>query len=622
MSSTPSINSSYRGSKRAACDRCREHKSRCPREGPDGRADSAKCARCAKAGAVCSFSLSLRSGRDSSSTSKIPAKRKESKSSSEELPWTTISERKDEDETAELAMGVLNQNEFLTSSPRVDGFPTRTGVSLGDDLSQVMGSKKMHFNDAPDRYKFLGPYNDHGLTGFLAPAHMDVGDTQYPMEFEPFVNSLDWSLNQMQGVNTHGSTHSPVSNVVANSGQNNTEGETPALFSVLDTDGMHEASCMEMDMSCEDGSSVPQLTSSVEMAAISLMPRLRNGKDLATANGNQTSSNSLRLRITQDSKQKPCPLDTTPTSHHNVQHQRMSELSELGMILYSQGMVTNPEDDSNPIDLSLPNCLAAKVLESSVKFLDLLTSLYSFETSSPKSSDEMTPANPNNSSDEEMSTILDDSESDLLDIPTDRNKKKINRKKTPADRDHASKSMPAPGEGHSSSSRTGSCDSKSPPSGNPNPPLQPMDMTEVFSLITCYIRLLHLHGFFYSRLSDFLIASVHTPGARLAPVFPGLQIGSLSLDGFAKFQVKFLVQISTHVLGKIETALGLPDGYRISKKDCEHRGILDDSSFVQFVEMALKDKETQRPRLVEEDRFASVNNRLSRLRHILKGAIR
>ena len=579
ISNASSINSSYRGSKRAACDRCLEHKSKCLREGRHGLSDNVKCARCAKAGAVCVYSTSSRAGRDPSSKTKTPAKRKESKTSSEGTPWGTMAEMRGE-EVTEFPMGLPSQDEFLAPSLRADGFPTRICTSLGDDLPQATGSKSILTKDAPDGSKLLGPFAANGLTGMFDAEHLDSGNAQYLKDFELFVNNYDWSLNQTQGVNTHIPTHSPTS--VASQGQNNRRG-TPALFPAFDA-GMREASRLEMDMGGENGSNM-QL-GSIEMVASSLA-RARSGKELAAMNVIQTSNPRPRA---QETMQEAPPNKSTS---HDVQHRRMRELSELGMTLYSQGMDSIPGDDSNPLNLNLPNCLAVKVLEGSVKFLNLLTSLYSFEIPSPSN------IPPASSSDEEMSTS-DNSESNILSV---------------ADSNQADYTRPLPpGENNSSN------DDSNKPSvyGDSIPP--PVDMTEIFSLLICYIRILHLHSFFYTRLSDFLLTSFRK-GTRLPPVFPGLQAGGVSLDNFSKFQVKLLVQISTNVLGEIETALGLPDGYRISKKNRKHRGILDDSISVQFIAMAMKEKGTQGPRLMEEDRFASVKNRLTSLKQILKGTI-
>ena len=548
--------------------------------------DNVKCARCAKAGAVCIYSTSLRAGRDPSSKTKTSTKRKGSKTSSEGTPWGSMAEMRSEEAT-EFPLGIPNQDEFLAPSLRADGFPTRICTTIADDLSQMPGNKTMLSNGTPDGSKALGPFATNGLTNMFGAEHLDFGNAQYLMDFEPFVNNYDWSLNQIPGVDTHVPTSSPTS---VNSQGQNTRGGTPALFPGFDA-AIRDVSRFDVDMTGENGGGMQM--GSVDMAGGSL-PRARSGNELAAMNGVHTSNPRPR---SQEAKQEAPP--NTPTAH-DVQHRRMLELSELGMTLYSQGMDTTTGDDSDPLDLKMPNCLASKVLEGSVKFLNLLTSLYSFEMPYPGNLPTVS------SSDEEMSTS-DNSESNFLSV---------------ADSNHADHSRPL-SRVESFSSNTNNNNNindsnKTSVCGDPKP--QPVDMTEVFSLLTCYIRILHLHSFFYTRLSDFLLTSLQK-GTRLPPVFPGLQAGGVSLDNFGKFQVKLLVQISTNVLGEIETALGLPDGYRISKKDREHRGILDDSISVQFIEMAMKEKGGQGPRLMEEDRFASVKSRLTSLRQLLKGTI-
>ena len=84
--------------------------------------------------------------------------------------------------------------------------------------------------------------------------------------------------------------------------------------------------------------------------------------------------------------------------------------------------------------------------------------------------------------------------------------------------------------------------------------------------------------------------------------------------------MKLLLQISTHVLGEIEMLLGLPEGYRISKKNPQSQGILETSVSVQFVEMTMR--ENGRIGLgIEWDRVKSIRDKLGSLRVLLKGTI-
>jgi hypothetical protein len=277
---------------------------------------------------------------------------------------------------------------------------------------------------------------------------------------------------------------------------------------------------------------------------------------------------------TPDIAQESLPAALSPSTTQDIQYRRIQELSELGLIFHSQIKDNTSQGEANPLALNQPNNIAVKVLENSLKFQNLLISLYplrpppfSITNDHPSSTDEDTPSrNPKSQGSQQQ------------------------RKR-------------------SSSSRIGNN------SGNESIP-QPVDMTEVFALLTCYIRLLHLHFLFYSRLSDFL-TSLLRKGVYLPPLFPSWQAGSVSLDSFARFQVKLLIQISTHTLGEIEIALGLPDEYRISKKD--RHGIFKGMVSMQFIEMTMR--EEGKWGLGTEDKFTSIRDHLGRLRQILKGVI-
>ena len=146
----------------------------------------------------------------------------------------------------------------------------------------------------------------------------------------------------------------------------------------------------------------------------------------------------------------------------------------------------------------------------------------------------------------------------------------------------------------------------------------PADMTTIVQLLSCYIRITHMHSMLYTRISDYLTTQQHI--SQIPPVFPGLQVDGVSLDAFGKFQIRLVLQISTHILGEIEMALGLPDGYRIGKRNTQIQGILETSVSIQFVEMTMR--ENGRTGLgMEKDRVASIKDTLASLRQLLKGAI-
>ena len=270
----------------------------------------------------------------------------------------------------------------------------------------------------------------------------------------------------------------------------------------------------------------------------------------------------------------PGSLPTQSSSAtQDVQCQRMQELSCLGLKFYSQAKDLASQVEANPLALDRADSLVVKVLESSTKFRDLLTSLYPLHCSTENDgltcSDNSTP-----------------------------------RQCVPEDHERPGSSQ----QRHSDSSND---------SLGVSPPR--LDLTEIFALLTCYIRILHLHHLFYARLSGFL-TSLSQQGLDLPPPFPGMKVGSVSLDSQAKFQVNLLVQFSTHILGEIEVALGLPDGYRISRKD--RHGIFEGTVSLQFIEMTIREEAKS---LLgggnDKDKLTGIRDHLALLKQLLKGAI-
>ncbi|KAF2816385.1 uncharacterized protein BDZ99DRAFT_458260 [Mytilinidion resinicola] len=69
-----------------------------------------------------------------------------------------------------------------------------------------------------------------------------------------------------------------------------------------------------------------------------------------------------------------------------------------------------------------------------------------------------------------------------------------------------------------------------------------------------------------SSISSPNSTSPFLPATRSVPVlFPGLTIGGVSLACYPRFQLKFILQICVHHLGEVETLLGLPAGFCVSK---------------------------------------------------------
>ena len=339
------------------------------------------------------------------------------------------------------------------------------------------------------------------------------------------------------------------------------------------------------------------------------------------------------------SSEDPKPMP----SGNEAQHQRMQQISELTTSLYSLITADNqqerPRSATNTTSSSLANNLQGQfvgsVLKYSTAFLKILKSFHP-STSSSLTTRPLTQFSVLGSSDSDASA------SDTASIFSDfARKSSAHRMRSPQDgglRRHHSVAA----------SRSAFSNDHDPPST----PI-PADVTTVFQLLICYIRIIHLHSILYARILDHLLAS--SPSSRnhdgnrnnLAasqrqeqhkqevqqppPIFPGLQVGGVSLDDFSVFQVKLISQISTHLLGEIEMALGLPNGFRISRRTPGTTGVLETSVSVQFIETTMREIETTMPTTrgrgpemgvgVEQDRVNSIRENLVSLSHLLKGTI-
>ena len=299
--------------------------------------------------------------------------------------------------------------------------------------------------------------------------------------------------------------------------------------------------------------------------------------DLATLNstpetkGSENSSNEV-------------PSESL-TSDDDAQHRRMQELSELGMDLYSQ-LVANEEylqAQTTTGSLGLRGDLVGNILKSSATFLNLLKTFY--PSSSTKSAAKAFAPE---------STDGDNISPPFASICTD---------------------IPSIGAEHPQASQQ-----EHSVTSNIQDATRPVtaDMTTIFQLLTCYIRVIRLHSIIYMQVHDYLITVPSKRELPLPPIFPGIEVGGFPLDVFRNFQVKLLLQILAHLLGEIEMLLGLPEGYRVSKKDRQSQGILEASVSGQFVEMTMRENGRAG---VEWDRFKSIADKLGSLRVLLKGAI-
>ena len=584
MSSNSAANA--RGSKRVACDRCREQKLKCPpRQFRDDTLESTKCARCAKAGAPCKFSTSMRAGRPNVSINDSLSKRRESKSSNHATPWEVIAE-KPKDDTLELH----SQGDFSKQSFVDDAFGMQMGKSSeaevigvgnghmrpADGVSHVtaMGVPNGARSDYLNHSEFLHPVTLPGTEEGLVSA----ANAGFSLDLEEFVHDYNWSLQQTKFLSNQHSSCSSMSEANQSQRTGGLGDDEPLTLVTPGNRPMGEA--CHMPNGHTSAANVVKDTSTRILSPSQM--------DIGETMGWESGVNGLNrdpVSFNNQDENINFSAISSASRQHNIQHRRMQELSELAMTLYSQVMETGSRDGAATTAHTLLHDLTGRVLKSSVKFLHLLTS--SYLTKGAQSSN---PPPHVSSSDDDLSPI---ETSELQPSPS------------------CEPSLRSPlWENSSSSTVCNSVDEVK---------AQQVDMTEVFALLTCYIRILHLHSLLYSQFSDFLV-SLSERGVHMPPLIPGMQIGGVSLDDFGKFQIKFLLQVSTHVLGEIEIALGLPDGHRISKKDRHSQGILEESVSTEFIEMTMGEKGRTGVGM-EKDRIASIRNHISTLRQFLKGTI-
>lgn len=169
------------------------------------------------------------------------------------------------------------------------------------------------------------------------------------------------------------------------------------------------------------------------------------------------------------------------------------------------------------------------------------------------------------------------------------------------------------------------------------------DMTVVLQLLACYLRITQLHDVFYTAVYHYITTSIqgytqldyrnsNSHGTKrtslygllgqLHPIFPGLQIGGAPLEDFGIFQVKLILQISTHILGEIERTLALPEGYRVSRKrNDETTGTLGVSIPTQLLKMSIMDNGPRSDLSGDQNGISGSKARLKMLRTLLKGTI-
>ncbi|KAL8941750.1 MAG: hypothetical protein Q9211_001696 [Gyalolechia sp. 1 TL-2023] len=698
-------NTRQQGTRRGACDRCRGQKLRCSREGQNGTVDSTECARCAKAGAVCSFSNLLTPARQTTIVSKSSTKRKDGKDSGQMASLEAMTAR-DSD--------LSRQTDLFKRSLRDDAYDILTAECRGeeDGTSSRRPASTFNTTESPRALEaYLASDNLSTSLDFFNPleasnmisAGKNEGfhylNTQDPFDFQSLIQDSHLDPHQAHNIGFA----ARAANDDDTNGVSGHEGLGSPMTSFSNTK-LGDATQITPSLSYPSDS--PGRTGTAEQGAYSQLGS-SDPMDYDVTHG------ELPRSRTRCGDTNPSSSFNPPGPLHNTRHRRLQELSDLGITFYGQILETiSPAPSVNG-----PSALAAKVVSGSTKFLHLLTTLYSTSSSlTPSSTVDGTWDKRKSSSSIDDDVFSGDSPSSLstdlnLTTPTHGGGGIMT-----GDRSSVLPVEPLSRYGHPPPSSEGNCRHKRTLSssrpfqtaGSPEANAraegaeaagveenQPADIPDVFALLTCYIRLLHLHDLLYTQVREMIIthsraqssavgSSFSTQGrpsrnssasslaSRSAipsapdegavggipsslnrqrswvPLFPGLCLDGVCLDEFARFQIKFVVQITAHTLGEIEGVLGLPEGYRVSRREGEcgaeattsngteareargWKGIFERSCVSQgFIEMTMKERglAIERPAvgpgasIGAGDRLTRIRNHLAGLRELLKGTI-
>ncbi|MCJ1386178.1 hypothetical protein MMC17_009304 [Xylographa soralifera] len=574
MSAQDSLTSNPRENKRGACDRCRGQKLRCLRE--DQSQDST-CVRCFKAGAVCSFGVPKRAGRPRGSSSFTPQERKGNRGGNAKQGGMlarpaahtngpgVFFESKADGGLHRSESGGWDDSSFLrenTAEEESGGETEDTApahamspMSLFDN-SNILGGADVEFPTGAGFSTATLPWQVEALPQFYTD---NAGETP---DLAPFGAKYSWAFHPYHA----GPMDMPMLNVspASNDGQTREVGVT-AYATTGPSRSANVQPCQPPDdsMDIDQPMKVPNGRHS--------RARDRN-KDRPRSSASFSVNSTATLSRLKDAAECEAggSVNDDNVSVKEGQHRRMQELSELAMDLYAQLAANDPENHppaSAALATASRNQLIGTVLKTSNTFLTLLTS---FSAAAPppllSTSPDASACSPSLSGGSPPASALDDEDESGTDD-----------------------AMPSP----------------------------PTDMTTVLQLLTCYIRVVRLHSIMYTSILDYTLAFPAAASPRVAvipPVFPGLQIGGVSLDGFGTLQVVLLLQIAVQVLGEIEVTLGLPEEYRVGRCKGGGRGVLEASVSSSFVKCLMREG-VWRGKQVE-----CIREQLTQLERVLKGA--
>ncbi|KAL2167894.1 hypothetical protein VTG60DRAFT_681 [Thermothelomyces hinnuleus] len=247
----------------------------------------------------------------------------------------------------------------------------------------------------------------------------------------------------------------------------------------------------------------------------------------------------------------------------------MQKLMQLGGYMYElQNLYSSEEHSSrSATSCTFPEELAGKLLQAAQEFL---RSLRSFSLDDP-------PSSSISSSGSFLHHRGTSSSSEISDAENRKNRRPFCQ--------HQSMSVSATRGSSSSFASLSSTWSRMSSAESP-PKRGPIaDKPTTLQLIANYFLLLELYLLFYNAVHDYLRSSEPSSDQR-QPIWRDLSIGGTPLYQFPEYQIKMVLQVAARLLEEIENALGLTDGYRVSKRPAnEGDGILGMNATAQFFDI-------------------------------------
>lgn len=606
-SSPPNLN--LAGGKRGACDRCRGQKLRCIRQDPNQNPPQATCIRCFKAGATCSYGIAKRAGRYPTINPSSPQEWRRNGAGKPRIGRTASRPNVSTSSLSSLLDSEAGRHQNLRETR--DGGSSRVSEEYpanGESEKETEDTTLIHAlspSSLRDSSNVLSEFSMQFPPGSAS----STATVSWPVEIVPsfstenaeedsglesFGSKYSWAFHdyQIPPMDIQDSTISRISD-----NEQPRDAETNAYR-------IHTQPCQtktQTSGASDEAMDLDLLPTSAHTAsfnsknALDARPHRVRDQDIEWARLPESSGISsianptFRQDLTETEAE--ITLGKKILSVNEVQHQHMQELSILAMDLYAQLTTNDPENHIPRCDITataFQDQLVGSVLKSSNTFLTLLASFPASSTSSSSS-----PPSPPASS---LNPTCDSSDSDTSPSAS-----------APNSEDHA---MDEAVQLSNGKLPAGSSDDSKPP--------PPIDMATVLQLLTCYIRIIHLHSIMHARILEYLFAFLqqNTPHVdSVPPIFPDMQVGGVSLNRFGTLQLKLLLQISMHVLGEIESTLGLPKELRVGKSKGGRTGVLGASVSGDFMKCLMSEGAWKGKKL------EGVKEQLGNLRRVLRRAI-